>query len=174
MTPHLAQVCLICLCWCSSSGASMFFAFVGVPHLADCRSWCSCRWLSSQAITNYQQSACTIARARHVVGVANAANPKHNTQQRQSAQTSVLHPAQVYSLPPIWRKYVWRKYSLPHLAQVCISPFWRKFVLAQVFPTPIWRKYILAQVFPTQSLNPNANFVGSLDASLILPVYNRI
>jgi hypothetical protein len=61
---------VFCLCWCS--------------HLAGCRSWCSCRWLCSIAITNYQQGACTIARARYVVGVANAANPKHNTQQRQS------------------------------------------------------------------------------------------
>ena len=48
--PHLAQVCPFCLCWCS--------------HLAGCRSWCSCGWLSSQAITNYQQGACTIASGR--------------------------------------------------------------------------------------------------------------
>jgi hypothetical protein len=36
------------------------------------------------AITNYQQSTCMIASVNHVVGVAYAANPKHNTQQRQS------------------------------------------------------------------------------------------
>jgi hypothetical protein len=65
----------------------MFFAFVGVPIWPTAVVGVRTGGSVAQAITNYQQGACIIAKARYVVGVANAT--KHNTQQRQSAQNTV-------------------------------------------------------------------------------------